>query len=82
MDASGSPRLRLSDAEVAADFAGEETVDFRVARDRRAAAICRIAPPRMIAPFANEHAAMRRKVAEQCAPFHTESIASSYPLPA
>src|SRR5205809_2524879 len=68
---------RFWDPQVAANLARKEPVYFRMARDCRAAVIGGVAPPRVVAAFPHERAAMRREVAYELAALHTFSAASS-----
>jgi hypothetical protein len=50
--------LWTGNIKITTDLAGQEIVDFGVSWNSRATILCRIAPPRMIAPFPNQNTAM------------------------
>jgi hypothetical protein len=62
---------RLRNTQVVANFANEMIVDFSVPWNGAASARLSVAPPRVAAAFAEQHAAMSLKVRNKIAPFHT-----------
>jgi hypothetical protein len=72
-----NPMLGLRNAEIPTDFPCERFRDFRVPRQRGTPVICRITPPRMPPPLADQHAPLLPKVSNQLVPFHAERFTSS-----
>jgi hypothetical protein len=64
-------------AKVATNLAREKAIDFGVARDSGSLSIRRISPPRMIAAFPDQPAAVGREMPKQFPSFQTRIASSS-----
>ena len=62
--------LRSGNTQVLADFSGQQVVHFGVAWNSGAPVFGEVAPPRVIATFADQLATVLSQVLNQRAPFH------------
>src|ERR1043166_3794123 len=73
---------RVRHSQIPADFTRKKAIDFIVTRDGGTLICRRITPPRVIAAFANEYAAVSPQMAKQLTPLHTRMSSCSIPSPA
>jgi hypothetical protein len=67
----------FGNSQIPADFSRQKFVNFGMSGHGGAKISRRVSPPRMVAPFPDEYAALPGQVPDEFPPFHTRIEASS-----